>query len=364
MNIPSGPGDITPELVTAWLRDSGHLDGTAVTSVAPEPLFGRGLTGNLFRLRLTYDAQPGGGPPSVVAKFSAADPEARAVIHSMGFYEREVRFYTELADEIPVRTPRCFYGAVDTSNGESLLLLEDLAQHRNLDSFRCSVEDLGLVLRDVATLHAAWWQRADLHSRPWLAMRGMLTAEQVPPMVLAYWPPFLTKLGVPVTEEILAVARYAERYLAAITTYTFHEPPLTLVHHDLQGDNLFVADGPAEAVVIVDWQLVTPARAALDVAECVVAHLDPEDRRIHEKALLGEYHATLVAGGVTEYSLEDCWDDYRIAMLLPATRLAAAIGMHPGLTATPSASWDTIFPRFARAMAELRVSDLLQRRFG
>ena len=41
---------------------------------------------------------------SLVAKFSATQTEARAMAHSMGFYEREIGFYREPAANCPVRT--------------------------------------------------------------------------------------------------------------------------------------------------------------------------------------------------------------------------------------------------------------------
>ena len=47
-----------------------------------------------------------------MAKFSATHPEVRAAVHSMGFYEREIGFYRELAADCPVRTPRCYFGEV------------------------------------------------------------------------------------------------------------------------------------------------------------------------------------------------------------------------------------------------------------
>lgn len=46
-------------------------------------------------------------PSSLLAKFSAQNPENRAAVHSMGFYEREIGSYLEFASDCPVRTPRC-----------------------------------------------------------------------------------------------------------------------------------------------------------------------------------------------------------------------------------------------------------------
>jgi hypothetical protein len=58
------------------------------------------------------------------------------------------------------------------------------------------------------------------------------------------------------------------------------------------------------------------------------------------------YHSLLTERGVAGYRLEQCKDDYRMALLLPASRLAAAVAIHPGLTATPEGFWNVVFPRY------------------
>jgi hypothetical protein len=49
------------------------------------------MAGQIRRLRISYAES--GAPRLLVAKFSAPNPEARAMIHSMGFDEREIGFY-------------------------------------------------------------------------------------------------------------------------------------------------------------------------------------------------------------------------------------------------------------------------------
>jgi hypothetical protein len=53
--------------------------------------------------------------------------------------------------------------------------------------------------------------------------------------------------------------------------------------------------------------------------------------------------ASLIERGVADYPLEQCRGDYKMA-LLPATRLASAVGFHPGLTATPDGSGTSCSP--------------------
>jgi hypothetical protein len=53
-----------------------------------------------------------------------------------------------------------------------------------------------------------------------------------------------------------------------------------------------------------------------------------------------------------------------MALLLPASRLASAVGFHPGLSPTPDGFWNVVFPRYARALTDLGVSQLLEQQYG
>jgi thiamine kinase-like enzyme len=285
-------------------------------------------------------------------------------VHSMGFYEREVRFYQELAAKSPVRTPRCYFSAVDLDNGASLLLLEDLSTMRNLTWDRLSVDEAELVVRDLAELHAVWWEHPQLKQSRWLQLKGFVSIDQAAPTFSQAWESFLAKLSTPVTAEILQVGRLTDRYLPAVYASVFSRSPLTLTHNDVQGENLFMADDGGPSVVMIDWQLTTPGWGALDLSSLLVSQLSPQQRRGSEKRFLETYHAKLTERGVAGYSLAQCQQDYRTALLVPASRLATAVGIQPALTAAPGAFWNTVFLRFAEAFKDLRVDELLQHQFG
>src|SRR5687767_10081213 len=98
MEIPEHPSGITADWLTDTLRTAGVLRQARVTSLALEAVgTEKGITGHLARVRLDYDVAEVDAPPTLIAKCSAADPQARAIIHSLGIYEREVRFYDQLA---------------------------------------------------------------------------------------------------------------------------------------------------------------------------------------------------------------------------------------------------------------------------
>ena len=353
MSVPADSDGITPDWLTAALRDAGAIDHARVTSIQSGPVGHMGLTGQLRRLRISYDKAEPGAPSSLLAKFSALYPEIRAAVHSMGFYEREIGFYREFAADCPVRTPRCYFGEVEMDSGASLLLLEDLTWMHNLNSAAGgSVDEVEQVIRDLGKLHAAWWGDPRLDKTPWLPMKGSLAPDQRVVVLIQYWESFLGKLSIPVTEEVLSVGELCARYLSAVSISMYTQSPRTLIHHDVQGDNLLVAGDGEPSLALIDWQLTTAARPVLDLADFIVRHL------------LGIYHSVLTERAVADYPLEQCRDDYGMALLLPASRLATAVGIHPGLTATPDGFWNVVFPRYARALTDLGVSELLEQQYG
>src|SRR5258706_7133007 len=98
MKIPFHPDAITAAWLTDALPATGTLTHARVTALETQLLeHEQGLTGQLARLSLGYDADETNAPRALIAKFSAPDPQARAMPHAMGFYEREVRFYEQLA---------------------------------------------------------------------------------------------------------------------------------------------------------------------------------------------------------------------------------------------------------------------------
>ncbi len=89
MKIPRDPDALTAEWLTEALASTGVLPHGRVASHDIELLGGdKGMTGRIARVRLGYDRALVDAPRSVIAKLSASDPDARASIHGMGFYER------------------------------------------------------------------------------------------------------------------------------------------------------------------------------------------------------------------------------------------------------------------------------------
>src|SRR5262245_50935120 len=159
--IPSSPGELTPEWLTRALRSTGTITDARVTSCHVE-LFGegKGFSGQIARVGLSYDIAEAGAPASLIAKFQYPhpDPDIRAAVFQSRLYEREYCFYRVVAQDTVLRTPRLYHGVLQPETGACVLLLEDLAPAQTLNMLEgCTAEDAALVLRHLASVHAAWW---------------------------------------------------------------------------------------------------------------------------------------------------------------------------------------------------------------
>lgn len=159
------------------------------------------------------------------------------------------------------------------------------------------------------------------------------------------WPSFLLKLSIPVTSQISEMGGWIQQNLHAAATTLFDSGPRTLIHNDVQADNVFFAKLDRE-VVFIDWQMVTYARCVIDVAGWVRGQLEPHARRTVEPQLLRLYHEALVANGVCDYAFEQCRSDYQLATVLAPARLACAVGFSEGLQAHQGAFWDALLLRY------------------
>ena len=288
--------DLTP----AWL--AGVL-GTPVTDLEVERV-GTGQIGTCYRLR--HDTG------TVLAKLPAADPAARDMM--AGAYRGEVRFYERVAPTVAVRVPACHHAEMADDSGDFVLLLEDLAPALPGDQLAgCSVDQARDAVQNLAGLHGPRWCDASLLEVDTLSLNG---PDEIALLLEMYGPTtelFLDGLGDLVAAEDAGTLRAC---VPAIGAWLLGRPErFGLVHGDYRLDNLlFLPDG-GPGVVAVDWQTLSLALPARDLAYFLGTSLTVGDRRAHERDLVAAYHAALLSNGVTDYSAEDCWDDYVFAML-------------------------------------------------
>ena len=309
MQIADHPELLTPDWLTEAMRPSGVLGSGAVASADVAPL-GTGQMCDSVRIRLDYvgDVTPD-APTSVVAKLPAADETSRQTGITLRSYEKEVRFYQEVAPTLDVRVPRLFHADIEVGTGSFVLLLGDAAPAEQGDQLAgCSPEVAESALAELVGLHAPRWGDASLREIEWLFVEPAEYRANMAQLLPMLWAGFADRYA-----EVLdpAAAHVGTEVFAKLDSYLDESTaPATIVHGDYRLDNLLI-DPRDASITVVDWQTVALGAAATDAAYFVGAGLLADDRRAHEERLVRGYHEALVAAGVEGYGWDECWTDYR-----------------------------------------------------
>ncbi len=298
---------VSPEWLTARLRDAG-IEATVTGFTATQ--IGTGQIGKCIRYGLEY--APGArGPATLIGKFPSDDPDSRAAGVALKNFLKEVSFYQTLQSRLAIRTPRCYYAAIEGEGPEFVILMEDLSPAEQGDQLQgCTPDVAAAAVNELVGLHAPSWRDETLKGLAWLrdesAPRDALHA-----MYAAQLPGFLDRYGAALAEdEARIIAQVADAPEAPL----FAELPdvFSLVHVDYRLDNLMIDERASDCrVTVVDWQSITLGPPLNDVAYFLGAGLMAENRRPAEEGIVREYHQRLAAAGVDGFDWADCWESYR-----------------------------------------------------
>ena len=336
----------TPEALTAdWLNDV-LAPADPVQSLTQTVLGeGEGLMGDILRLTLS---RASGATDSLVAKLPKL--ENRTIGELLGAYEREILFYQNFGDTLPVRCPKLLYADFDRDRGSEnqevilrkadalprwtnaittrlgrwiaaskkrryLLLIEDVGGAEPGNQVAgASRERCRAVLEQMAKLHAAYWNDDRLKGQFWLLpmdvdmrMRHSMSV-QARPAFDALFPESAARLA-PYLDEGREHGIEHTQQLAA--------GPTTLLHHDLRLDNLMFE---GEEVIFIDWQLVRRGHPAYDLAYFLSSAVTDEGSA---EELINHYHQALCGNGVSGYSRAQLHNDYATALRVVAMSLSS-----------------------------------------
>ncbi len=383
--IPAGP----EELTAPWLS---HALGGDVRSFRTEILGeGEGFVGTIARIRLEANGE---APRSAIAKFPISVDQNRALGEQLGAYEREIRFYQELAADVPLCTPRHYYSDMDPnplkgreeqflrfldrwpdwlirllmpalrwltakSRRRYVLLLEDLAPvpgGRIGDQVAgCRVDEAEAALRGLGAMHAAYHGRVDTPELWWLPRIDALARW----FQIAYrqnWPTFAARYRGRFPRMVELAPWLAEHAVEVVQH--LGALPCTLLHGDFRLDNLCLRDegGHGVSVVAFDWQGAARGPGRIDVAYFISGNLRPELAAECEQPLLGAYVDEISRRGVElskrelrGYELAKLWLAWRLSMGTDELDLANERGL---------ALWDSWLERLEALLPE-RPAELL-----
>jgi hypothetical protein len=317
LSIPTLLADVNRQ----WFASALKVDQALIRSFkVSSPSSQRGYGGDIGFVSIDWVQSPATAslPTRLVIKLMPSHPPAAVLVRQVRSFEREARFYAELALSLPVRTPNAYYVNWQASSGTAVLMLEDCS---HLQSFTFAapppVYVLELVVDTAVRLHAHWWGREALlleqgsvlstSSVVWQQWAGQLTSD---------WALFLDS---PLVKFLPPGTRaLCERLAVTVESrMTRHWPTrhLTLCHMDLHSQNIFFdAARPDDPIVIFDWDGCHPGCGAHDIAY-FLALLPIALRRDIEQGLLRRYHAGLVSAGIADYSYPEFLADYQIGCL-------------------------------------------------
>jgi aminoglycoside phosphotransferase (APT) family kinase protein len=302
-SIPTTIDEVTP----AWVADA---TGLAVTGVEHEIIgVGVGVSSAVYRLRLQGDDVP----DTLILKLRALDEAAVFTSSMLRMYQREVKFFDELASRSPIHVPQGFGGGLSDDGATYYLFMQDMGGHRAVDqNTGMSIADAERAVDELAKWHAEFWGDADRYvaSGAALSLADDIYQGVLPIVFAEGWEKVKAEMDPHAT-----IAEVAPKWAAQLPAMlsALSQSPTTVVHGDYRADNIFFDDN--DDVVLLDFQITGLGSGAYDLAYFVTQSLPPDVAGEHEEALFERYVRGLVAAGVPERDTTRLWDDYRTAAL-------------------------------------------------
>ena len=316
------------------LRSAGRLaPDTRILSVTPEMLEG-GLVGNVQRLHVSYTHTP--GPGTFIVKLPS-----HQLTEAAAFSQTEACFYQQASHWFPGIPAPIYY-----AGNENYLLLEELHNGHFVKQLAgCNAAQAQLAIRQIAQLHAQWWNRelpAGLH---WIqalntSPAGNFCTQRLqeyrcewPALLQAYLPHITKRLGK--LQSLLMAA------------------PHSIVHGDYHSQNIFFRE---DNVTLIDFQFMQQACGMLDVARFIATSLTTELRRSLEHTLLESYRACLHAQGIL-YPAPQCLQDYKAALLW---NLLPPLALHLVNVMEAGKPWPAQFPILQKCVTAIDDLEAMQ----
>ncbi len=357
--IPRSVEEITPDWLTTALTGSGALKDATVRTIKTEPIGSeQGYMGILARLFVEYDSPSETAPSTLIVKMPTQEVKNKITGEIFLHFERENRVYEQVLDKLPLRTPRCYFSAMDSGVGERMinlsyffynklskgllnlflglfaiytlmqkrryiLLLEDFGDLEYIDQRDgCSFEDAKLVVKSLGAAQAVFWENPQIEQywlKPHAEISGLmrLLYERGLPVVRRNFGEQMNRKENEIFDWLLENNDRVDDYIRT--------RPTTFVHSDYRIDNIFF-DREKGEIAVIDWQTGYRGLGVADPAYfCLHGGSGPFTPDQMEE-LMGFYHQGLVEGGVSGYSLEDCLSDYKYGLMVAIRYVMIILG--------------------------------------
>jgi len=314
--VPQHPNDVTPEWLTARLRENGVLPQGAVQSFDAK-LPAKWIRTQAARLTLAYDASaPGEAPRKLFLKI--ADPDGGSVEDPCD----EITFYQTFYREDGVGSLpliRCYAALRDEESRYTCLLLDDLSDTHGHTAWPLppSIPQCEAAVSALARLHAHWWTCAAAQTEEHMALlhkRHSVFFDHLVEILPGFFDFIADRLSPQRRKLLEQMCLRLSDLLWARVSGGGH---FTLVHGDAHLWNVMYPKDPSRhSTVVFDWDNWDHGPGPCDLAYMMALHWYPDRRARHEEPVLRRYHETLLSHIEEDYGWDDLMADYRLGHLL------------------------------------------------
>jgi hypothetical protein len=348
MAFPKTINEVTPDWLSTVL-------GAEVVDFDKHFLPG-GVLSDTYKLDIRYAPGANSAPQSAVIKLATEIAKQRDLAITNGAYLKELRFFQEVAAEVPIKVPEVYAidddGSADAEN--FMILMEDLSSHSTVFDQLSDPPDepfLRSFCDDMANLHGTFWGSERLNA-DWISEsdgRYVFTVDAIcreceenldefrHQWRSIYDRELFDEPEAPGTRALSeTVAGPKAVAILDFMSDRLNERPKTLLHGDLRADNIFRTTGKTAeeaTLTFIDWQLVSVGPPGPDFTQAWAHSLPPATRR-KDLELLKAYHTSLlqVDPAASAYTYDMLVEDYLFGYLLWWQAVISALAASlPGL---------------------------------
>lgn len=307
-NIPTSMHEVTDQWLIDILSSQQAFADDPISSVDRQSVGdGIGQVGEFNKVVVTTESSK---QSTLFLKLRAPIEGMHAVALRYKMYEKEVRFYNELAAQMDVRTPEVYYADYDPETENVALLMEFLDGWHSPDQITGASHNQTLAaIKQLAAINTPYWNRTQ--DLPWLPTMQTDYMQQTISDMAACSDIFFQRFDEDLPISKSDFDRIIESWPAILDGLS--EGNLTLTHYDYRVENMFFSSDESE-VAVIDWQLIGALRAGWDLAYLIGTNIPSEQRRANEQQYIDLYLDCMRDRGVN-YSEAELRHDMKWSLL-------------------------------------------------
>lgn len=315
-NIPINKEDISVGWLTERLSNLGYC---RIDKLQLEVMTGHNPhLSQLFRVRIEYIVRTADHPDVVVLKIPPENQAIRLREAALGPYDSEAGCYQLLEEFQGFRLPRIYSLTQDIDESTACFVFEDIGPlPKGRKYAQLGLQETHRVLEFIAAYQAIFWLDESLSQHGWIRDSSWSHLfNQNPTESALGWQAIKQDSKIEKTDGLISAGEFLGSGLINLMN-VMNDRPNTLTHNDLHQGNILLrqSDSGFEPVVI-DWQLTAYAGGTNDLAKFLMTAVPFRILSENEKNLVGYYVDCLQSMGISDYSFDECWRDYRRAQVM------------------------------------------------